>query len=225
MSDLVSMREISRRAGVTLRAIQAAVKRGRIAPVRTEKRGSKVFHYFDGDRAVAEFHESRDPGKKQTRSRGEQAAIDNGADPDQVDAEGIAASNEAAGLPTSGNAGRQVGTGGYQKARAAREAVSAQLARLKYEEQMGRLVNVSAVRIAIFNASRVARERLLSIPDRFASEIAASLAEIADKRQGSDQGIDVSIVETEVYKTLKAEIIAALEEVSENVSRVSNSPE
>jgi len=71
MGDLVSMRELSRRAGVTLRAIQVAVETGRIAPVKTEQRGKRTRVFFDADQAVADFHATRSEARHHILTRAE----------------------------------------------------------------------------------------------------------------------------------------------------------
>ncbi len=57
--------------------------------------------------------------------------------------------------------------------RAIREAYQAKLARLDYEERVGTLVAKEKVRNAAMRKGQIVRDRLLAVPDRVASEIAA----------------------------------------------------
>lgn len=65
------------------------------------------------------------------------------------------------------------------QSRAIREAYQARLARLDYEERTGTLVSKEKVREAAFQRARTLRDRLLALPDRLASELAA----ITDPRE------------------------------------------
>lgn len=59
------------------------------------------------------------------------------------------------------------------QSRAIREAYQARLARLDYEERTGTLVPRDKVRSSAFRRARALRDRLLSLPDRLASELAS----------------------------------------------------
>lgn len=56
----------------------------------------------------------------------------------------------------------------YAKSRAIREAYMARLAKLEFDEKAGKAVSADAVRIAIFNTARRARDMLMAVPDRVA---------------------------------------------------------
>lgn len=61
------------------------------------------------------------------------------------------------------------GTGiSLQKSRANKELFEALLKKLEYEEKSGKLVEIAKVEMEAFAAARVARDRLLLIPDRVA---------------------------------------------------------
>lgn len=55
-----------------------------------------------------------------------------------------------------------------QKSRANKELFEALLKKLEYEEKSGKLVEIAKVELEAFAAARVARDRLLLIPDRVA---------------------------------------------------------
>ena len=56
----------------------------------------------------------------------------------------------------------------YQKSRANKELFEALLKKLEYEERSGKLVEISKMEVDAFTAARVARDKLLAIPDRVA---------------------------------------------------------
>lgn len=59
----------------------------------------------------------------------------------------------------------------YTKARTAREAYNAQLARLEYEERSGKLVNADEVKAEAFKLARTVRDAMMNIPDRISAEL------------------------------------------------------
>ena len=61
----------------------------------------------------------------------------------------------------------------YQEARAIKEALSARMARLEYEERLGQLVSAKEVRREAFRRGRMLRDRLMAIPSRLAPQLAA----------------------------------------------------
>ena len=61
------------------------------------------------------------------------------------------------------------GTGvSLQKSRANKELFEALLKKLEYEQKSGKLVELSKMEVDAFTAARVARDKLLAIPDRIA---------------------------------------------------------
>ena len=61
----------------------------------------------------------------------------------------------------------------YSRARAVRESYLARLTKIDYEERLGKLISQDEVQVAAFNKFRQFRDRMLNIPDRLASEVAA----------------------------------------------------
>jgi hypothetical protein len=59
----------------------------------------------------------------------------------------------------------------YQSSRAMREAYEAALKKLEYEERSGKLISAAQVEVEAFNAARIARDILLTIPHRVAPQI------------------------------------------------------
>jgi hypothetical protein len=65
------------------------------------------------------------------------------------------------------------GAGEFVRARAIRAHYEARLAKIEYEERVGRLVPVEEVRDAAFAKYRQKRDAMLNIPDRLAAAVAA----------------------------------------------------
>lgn len=63
----------------------------------------------------------------------------------------------------------------YNVSRAVREAYTARLAKLEYEEKTGVLVKADTVKTRWFNTLRIVRDRMLQLPDRWASTLAAEM--------------------------------------------------
>ena len=61
----------------------------------------------------------------------------------------------------------------FAQARTVHEHYRARLAKLDYEERVGQLVRADEVRETAFNTYRQFRDRMLTIPDRIAAELAA----------------------------------------------------
>jgi hypothetical protein len=61
----------------------------------------------------------------------------------------------------------------YSKARAVRESYLARLAKIDFEERTEKLVSADEVRVASFNRFRQFRDGMLNIPDRLAAVLAA----------------------------------------------------
>ena len=147
--ELLSGRGYAKRRGVSHTAVQNAIKTGRITTV-------------DGmiDPAIAdrEWAENTDPSTSRNSLTGTPKGHRRGDKPPKP--------NE------SGGNGRGGGTG-YGRARAAREAALAGIAKLQLDEKTGKLVDASEVKLAFFNATRKARDELFAIPARIAPVLAA----------------------------------------------------
>jgi len=63
----------------------------------------------------------------------------------------------------------------YNVSRAVREAYTARLAKLEYEEKTGKLVDAEKVKMQWFNTLRIVRDRILQMPDRLAATFAAEV--------------------------------------------------
>jgi hypothetical protein len=91
----------------------------------------------------------------------------------------------------------------YSRARAIREYYQASLAKIEYEQKIGKLLPKDEVQAAAFNTYRQFREQLLNIPDRVAAIIAA------------ETGMDTK----KVHEILTAEVRHALNEFADPPNR------
>ena len=86
----------------------------------------------------------------------------------------------------------------YAQSRAIREAYEARLSKLDFEVKSGKLISADEVRVVAFNAARMARDKMLGLPDRVSSILA-----------GINDG-------NEINRLLSAEIRLMCEELSKD---------
>ena len=141
--SILSLRGYARHRGVNLYAVQKAISTGRISTLPDGR--------IDSDVADAEWRENTAarpvvaPSPTVARKRAK-----------EEDEDGIGMSSMA-----------------YSKARAIREQYQARLAKIDYEERIGKLVAKDEVQVAAFNKFRQFRDHMLNIPDRLAPILAA----------------------------------------------------
>lgn len=182
MSELISIREASRRLGVSDTAIHKAIKVGRVTVAgRTEKSARPLVAW---PQVQADWLANSDSSKRShVGSQGSPVRANN---PEPV-----------VQLPTSG-APDDVAVGGdalpgrgagpsYAQSRAIREAYQARLARLEYEERSAKLVDVDKVKAEAFKVARMVRDGMLNLPDRIAHELAHETDAAAVHRRLSDE--------------------------------------
>lgn len=154
MSELVSLREFSRRIGVGLRAVQWAIENSRIKVAKSEQHGQRTRVFLDYESAARDWEANRDPSKRNRPTKGEMKQQSPRA---------------GAGIP--------VGDSPYQKARSAREVYNAKMAELKYKIETKMLVPVEDVKILFFDIARTVQQNMLNIPNRVSAIIAAEIDE------------------------------------------------
>lgn len=71
----------------------------------------------------------------------------------------------------------EIKTNGYHHSRAARELYDAALTKLKYEREVGDLIETAEVNRQIFGLAREVRDAMLNIPDRIAAQLASTTDE------------------------------------------------
>jgi len=128
---VVSQRAYARHRGVSLAAVQKAIKQGRIRTVAEGK--------IDVQQADRDWERNTSYG----------------AAPATGDA------------PAAGPS--------YAQSRAVREVYTARLAKLEYEERIGKLLPADKVTIAAFTKGRTARDHMLLVADRIAAQVQADL--------------------------------------------------
>lgn len=149
----VSLREFARRRGVALSAVQKAVESGRVKAIERDAAGRITG--IHAERATAEWDANTDPVE----------AARNGKLP-LVESLPVAPGAEASAPNPSSNQT-------YLDARAQRETYEAETAKLDYLKAVGSVVSASEVRDAQFRRYRTLRDKLLNIPDRVATILAA----------------------------------------------------
>ena len=191
----VSLRAYARHRGVSLGAVQKAIKSRRIQKTASGQ--------IDAEAADVEWERNTAPRPSAAGESKQQKPV---------------ASPEAARLPnprtrivdvssTEGHAdsGKNdlpaAGSLEYSRARAVRENYNARLAKIQYEERVGRLISVNEVQVSAFNKFRQFRDQMLNIPDRVAAMLAAN----------SDPA--------KVHEILGTEIRSALEEFADAAHR------
>ena len=152
----MSLRAYAKHRGVSLRAVQKAIKSGRIA-ARGDGR-------LDADVADADWarntaprpHPSSQPTKPAAPLQS--APHHHHSDPPRREASD----------PPKLESGLE-----YARARAVRETYQARLAKIDFEERTEKLVSADEVRVTSFNRFRQFRDGMLNIPDRLAAVLAA----------------------------------------------------
>jgi len=157
----MSQREYARRRGVSHTAVQKAIRDGRISAVRGK---------LDPDIADREWAENTDQSAPLNSVAGSpKHRRTPGAPSAPIELDGGNGSARSAGTAT-----------GYARARAAKEAAMAQIAKLDLDERLGSLVRTDEVRLSVFNMARKARDQLLAIPGRVAPVVAALGGDVAE---------------------------------------------
>ena len=140
----ISQRAYAKHRGVSLAAVQKAIKTGRI---RADASGR-----IDAAQADAAWERNTGPRPE--------LAIAPSSPPIPK------ASVTPAQEPVAGGLD-------YSRARAVRENYLARLTKIEFEERSGKLVNRDEVQVAAFNKFRTFRDGMLNIPDRVAAMLAA----------------------------------------------------
>jgi pyruvate/2-oxoglutarate dehydrogenase complex dihydrolipoamide acyltransferase (E2) component len=141
---LISQRAYAKHRGVSLAAVQKAIKAGRI---RTAADGK-----IDAAQADADWERNTGPRQQPGKTASSPASPKSAPPP--------AAEPMPGGLD-------------YARARAVRENYMARLAKIDFEERSGKLVSRDEVQVAAFNKFRTFRDGMLNIPDRVSAMLAA----------------------------------------------------
>lgn len=160
--QLMGLREYSRYReantlpGGTLRAVQKAIETGRITTIADEKGRVKI----DPEVADIQWGRNTDPEQSARANAGREPALPGtGVDP---------------GAATGGSGQGQNSL--YWDARTRREQAEAEKAEIQLKEMSGELVEREAVRRAAYEAGRLLRDMLLTLPGTLAQDLAAIVA-------------------------------------------------
>jgi hypothetical protein len=166
MTELISIREASRRLGVSDTAVHKAIKVGRVKIAgRTPGTDRPLVAW---PQVETDWLANSDAGKRtHVGSRGSPIRAKN--PPPQTR---LPTNTEEADQPP---AAATPGTGpSLATSRAVREAYQARLAKLEWEQKVGKLVEADQVKVRAFNMARAARDALMTMPDRLAPILASS---------------------------------------------------
>ena len=166
MAELISIREASRRLGVSDTAVHKAIKAGRV---------HIAGRHAGNDRPLVAWPQVQtDWGANSDSSKrshvGSQGSPVRARDPEPVVK--LATSGQPDEVPPPDEPVRQAQGPSYAQSRAIREAYQARLAKLDYEERSGKLVAIDQVKASAFKVARTVRDGLLNMPDRVAHELA-----------------------------------------------------
>jgi len=170
---LVGITEYARHRGVTLTAVQLAVKGGRIT--------RRPDGLIDTDQADREWEQNTNHaqaryGPRKKKPEGEAGPSTAATGHIQAGRHRAAthairhAEQDAADL---GSAERLATGPDFNRARAAKEIYEARIKKLDYEERLGNLVSRKSVEVEAFTAFRILRDACFNIPDRVSAQIAA----------------------------------------------------
>lgn len=204
---LVSMRELSRALGVTLRAIQLAEIAGRISVVKRIQEGKRTRCYFDLQKSIHEFKstsfKSQPLATRAQQGKGPQPMYNSKKERETPEGHHThEAAIEAARLLDEGkspvpviagkNDTQQPVKSNYTKLKEAKEALELQSKQLDMEERKGRLVNLDEAKLLFFQLANITVQNLLNVPDRIAPLLAAE----------TDQRACRELVATEIKQAL-----------------------
>ena len=151
-NNYLNLTDFAKIVGVTRRAVVYAVEKNKIKSKMIK--GCKMVH---GPSAKKEWYENTDP---KASAKGKQAWKKKGPTKEEIDNGVIIKPKTYDGL-TLADAQRQD------------TVYKARLSQLKYLEQAGKLVEVDKIQRQAFEMGRKVRDSLLSLPPRFAHELAA----------------------------------------------------
>lgn len=153
---LMNQSEYARHRGVSHTAVQKAIKSGRISAAIKGKKIDQVL----ADRLWVDNTDQAKPLNSITGNPKHRRDPNTPKGP--------------IGSSGGDSAGESVGGGpSYVQARAISAAYDAKLKKLDFETKAGKLIELSAAEVIVFNQARRARDMLFSIPDRISAILAA----------------------------------------------------
>src|SRR5258705_13404441 len=161
----MSLRAYARHRGVSLRAVQKALKSGRIS-AREDGR-------LDADVSDTNWARNTAPRPQFGVQSANKLAATTVAAPTTAPERAHHHSDTHPLVRQSSEPPRLESGLEYSKARAVRESYLARLAKIDFEERTEKLVSRDEMQVAAFNRYRTFRDGMLNIPDRLAAVLAA----------------------------------------------------
>lgn len=158
LREYARYREARGLPGITLRAVQKAIESGRITTVVDENGKPKI----DAEVADIQWGRNTDPDQSARANAGRDVA------PPPSGGHGVGTGAGGSGSPGGEREGSL-----YWDAKTRREIAEAAKAELQLEEMSGGLVKRDAVERAAYEAGRLLRDMILSVPSGLATELAA----------------------------------------------------
>lgn len=188
----LSFSAYAKHRGVSPAAVTKAVQAGRITPERDPRTGRQV---LDSATADLQWAANTDSAKQEGSKAHRRSPADALPATTESQSEEPTTTEAPQAPPPSGQTPATMGpAASVALSRAWKEHWNAEMARLKFEERSGKLVEADHVRRQAFSAARVLRESMLNIPDR----LAAQLASETDPRKVHD------LLSAEIRKALEA---------------------
>lgn len=180
----ISVPEFAHRFGVEESAVRKAARAGRISIYTDAETGEK---FLDLESATAEWEANTDVSKNHHEMLKEEPPAEGIHAPVADDEEEAGVAYED--VPGAPGVKKKIYTlaADYKKSRAEREHYNAHLARLKYEEAAGRLIDADKALNDSFRAARIVRDALMNIPDRVAGEFAGEKNQFAIHKRLTDE--------------------------------------
>lgn len=144
---LLSLRAYAKYRGVNLSAVQRAIKDQRISTVKDEKGNGKI----DPVTADVEWSMNTDHSYNHSKKTPE-------VDPEDFNT----LDDDDDHKPPN-----------FQNAKAIGERYKARMAKLNFEQKVGKLVDIEKVRKEAFDVAKLTRDTLLNIPNKICHELAA----------------------------------------------------
>jgi len=165
--ELIAVREAARRLGVSDTAVHKAIKAGRVSIASRHPKNDRPLMAWPKVRD--EWMSNTDAGRRtHVGSQGSERRKGYTDDaPPEVRLS--TTSDEAENEASVAGAAPSLAT-----SRAVREVYQARLAKLEYEQKVGKLIEADQVKARAFRMARSARDALLTMPDRLAPILASS---------------------------------------------------
>jgi hypothetical protein len=170
MTELIGIREAARRLGVSDTAVHKAIKAGRVTVAgRTPT----------SNRPLVAWPQTQDDwlANSDTAKRthvGSKGSPRRAADPEPAVPLATNTQDEQPAVGGDALPGRAVQGPSLAQSRAVKEAYLARLAKLDFEQKIGKLIEADEVKVRAFKLARNARDALLTMPDRLAPVLAST---------------------------------------------------